>query len=85
MDLRNDFYKFINEYQSELLAARESEDYKRPFGALVRHDITEKIQNHVDTNVYKVKGSVGAGRWTDVPWIAVFDKRIQYRLKEGCI
>lgn len=83
MDLKNDFYRFINEYQSELLAARESEDYKRPFGALVRHDITEKIQNHVDTNVYKVKGSVGAGRWTDVPWIAVFDKRITISAQRG--
>ena len=83
MALREDFYRFINEYNTELKNARNSEDFKRPFGRLVRQDITEKIQSRLDINVYKAKGSVGAGRWTDVPWVAVFDKRITTSAQRG--
>lgn len=83
MVLKKAFYKFMNEYQTELLAARESEDFKRPFGSLVRRDIAELLQNQIDASIYKVKGSVGAGRWTDVPWIAVFDKRITTSAQRG--
>lgn len=75
--------KFIDEYASELTSARTSEDYKRPFGNFVRRDIASLFQAHVDASIYKVKGSVGAGRWTDVPWIAVFDKRITTSAQRG--
>lgn len=81
--LKNMLSRFIDEYSAELLTARASEDYKRPFGNLVRKDIAGALQLHVDSNVYKVKGSVGAGRWTDVPWIAVFDKRITTSAQRG--
>ncbi len=77
------FKTFADQYAKELAEARETENYKRPFGALVRQDIANKLQEHVDGNVYKVKGSVGAGRWTDVPWIAVFDKRITKSAQKG--
>ncbi len=75
--------KFIGEYAFELEEARKSENFKRPFGALVRHDISGLLQKQLDSSVYKVKGSVGAGRWTDVPWIAVFDKRITTSAQRG--
>ena len=83
MTLKNDFYKLMNEYNLELVEARRSENFKRSFAGLVRYDITEKIQKNLGTTVYKVKGSVGAGRWTDVPWIAVFDKRITTSAQRG--
>lgn len=83
MSLNSDFYKFINEYRNELQTAREEENYKRPFGELVRKNIADKIRENVDEEIYKVKGSVGAGRWTDVPWIAVFDKRITTSAQRG--
>ena len=83
MSLYSDFYKFVNEYRNELQTAREEENYKRPFGELVRTSIAEKIQNFVDEKIYRVKGSVGAGIWTDVPWIAVFDKRITESARKG--
>ena len=44
---------------------------------------TAKLREQIQTDVYKVKGSVGAGRWTDVPWIAVFDKRITTSAQKG--
>lgn len=83
MTLRNDFYKLINEYNNELVEARRNENFKRSFASLIRHDIAEKIQNHVGNTRYKAKGSVGAGRWTDVPWIAIFDKRITTSAQKG--
>lgn len=81
--LKELFYKFINEYSDELAEARAREDFKRPFGNLVRHDIAQMIQEKVNRSIYKVKGSVGAGRWTDVPWIAVFDTRITSSAQRG--
>lgn len=82
-ELKNLFSEFMDKYVVELQEARETEEYKRPLGNLVRHDIAGKIQEQVDSNVYKVKGSVGAGRWTDVPWVAVFDKRITVSAQKG--
>lgn len=81
--LKELFYRFINEYGDELAEARAHEDFRRPFGNLVRHDIAQMIQEKVDRSIYKVKGSVGAGRWTDVPWIAVFDTRITSSAQKG--
>ncbi len=76
VELKTMLEKFIREYAAELTEARRTEDFKRPFGALVRQDIAKLLQDKVDSSIYKVKGSVGAGRWTDVPWIAVFDTRV---------
>ena len=81
--LKSMLTKLMNEYASELSAARESNDFKRPLGNLVRQDISKYLQSNVDDSVYYVKGSVGAGRWTDVPWIAVFDKRITQSAQKG--
>ena len=81
--LKTMLYKFMDEYASELEVARKTQDFKRPFGHLVRQDIVHYFQNYIDTSIYSVKGSVGAGRWTDVPWIAVFDKRITKSAQKG--
>ena len=83
MKLNEMFGKFIREYSVELDEARKTDDYKRPFGSLVRRDIAGLLQKQVEASIYKVKGSVGAGRWTDVPWIAVFDKRITTSAQRG--
>ena len=77
------FKKFIGEYASELSEARATENFKRPFGNLVRQDIAGKLRKVIPETYYKVKGSVGAGRWTDVPWIAVFDTRVTESAPKG--
>ena len=66
----------MEEYESELNAARKDKDFKRPLGNIVRKDIAHLIGAQLQENIYKVKGSVGAGSWADVPWIGVFDKRV---------
>ena len=75
--------RFIGEYASELSEARITGNFKRPFGNLVRQDIAGKLRESISETYYKVKGSVGAGRWTDVPWIAVFDTRVTESAQKG--
>lgn len=75
--------KVMEEYATELMTARKNQDFKRPFGTVVRQDIAGLISTQLQSSIYKVKGSVGAGRWTDVPWIAVFDKRITTSAQRG--
>ena len=81
--LQSMLHQFIDEYATELSLARKEDNFKRPFGALIRQSIPVFLKNQVDNDTYIVKGSVGAGRWTDVPWIAVFDKRISQSAQKG--
>lgn len=83
MMLKDLFYEFMNKYAFELAEARKTENFKRPFGDLVRKDIKKEISVLVNDETYYVKGSVGAGRWTDVPWVAVFDTRITRSAQKG--
>ena len=82
-NLRNNFVQLMNAYAGELAEARKTNNYKRPFGSLVRRNIAEEIREHINEETYIVKGSVGAGRWTDVPWVAIFDKRITTSAQRG--
>ena len=82
-DLQKLFKKFMEEYESELNAARKDKDFKRPLGNIVRKDIVHLIGAQLPENIYKVKGSVGAGSWADVPWVGVFDKRVTTSAQRG--
>ena len=82
-DLQKLLKKFMEEYESELNAARKDKDFKRPLGNIVRKDIAHLIEAQLPENIYKVKGSVGAGSWADVPWVGVFDKRITTSAQRG--
>lgn len=52
MRLHDLFYKFMSEYETELSTARKNEDYKRPFGKIVREDIVEKLREPIQTDIY---------------------------------
>ena len=82
-DLQKLLKKFMEEYESELNEARKDKDFKRPLGNIVRKDIAHLIGAQLQENIYKVKGSVGAGSWADVPWIGVFDKRVTTSAQRG--
>lgn len=82
-DLQKLLKKFMEEYESELNAARKDKDFKRPLGNIVRKDIAHLIGAQLQENIYKVKGSVGAGSWADVPWVGVFDKRVTTSAQRG--
>lgn len=82
-DLHKLLKKFMEEYESELNAARKDKDFKRPLGNIVRKDIAYLIGAQLPENIYKVKGSVGARSWADVPWVGVFDKRVTTSAQRG--
>lgn len=82
-ELRKLLLEFMNTYAAEYDNVWSSKNFKKPLGDLVRNDIVNCISQNVDLERYIVKGSVGAGRWTNVPWIAVFDSRITTSAQKG--
>ena len=82
-ELKETFETVLSKYDSELNEARRTKDYKRPFGKVVRNQIPDILKKTIDINRYYVKGSVGAGKWTDVPWVAIFDNRITRSAQRG--
>ena len=84
MSLHNLFYRWIDEYASVLSIVKEKKDYKNSFKTIVTKEIPACFTELVPIDVpYIVKGSCGAGLWTDVPWIAVFDSRITTSAQTG--
>lgn len=83
--LKNMFYRLINEYANLYAEVNRTQNYRHPFGSFVRNDIPNEIRRKgdIDQSKYIVKGSNGAGRWTTVPWIAIFDRRITESAQRG--
>jgi len=85
MSLREKFNRLISEYGRIFEEVTRTQSFKHPFSAFIRRDVCDEIRQSagLDQNKYIVKGSCGAGRWTPVPWIAVFDKRITTSAQRG--
>ena len=83
MSLREKFAKFMDEYADVYETVKKTQNFKHPFGSFIRQDIVNEIMPFIDKKNYSVKGSCGAGRYTTVPWIAVFDKRITTSAQKG--
>jgi len=81
----NVLQRFMDEYSAAYDEVYNTQNFKHPFGAFIRRDICDQIRQNagLDQTKYIVKGSCGAGRWTPVPWIAVFDKRITTSAQKG--
>ena len=75
--------RFIQEYSDEYAEVKRTGQYARPFGNFVRHEIPNLIETFLESDNYSVVGSVGKGRWTLVPWIAIFDTRITSSAQKG--
>ena len=84
MKLRDLVYRWMDEYAEVLSSVKEKEDFKNPFREIIAKDIPSLLTNMVPlAEPYRVVGSYGKGRWTDVPWIAVFDSRITVSAQKG--
>lgn len=85
MGLKDNFQKLMTEYKLVYDEVTKTQKYKHPLSGLIRKAIPECIEKELvlSNDIYKVKGSCGAGRWTSVPWIAVFDKRITSSAQKG--
>lgn len=79
--MRENLQRFCDEFTR----AREQDFANNPFADFVRHElplsIREVLAEQADAII--VKGSVGAGNWAFVPWVAVFDPLVTESATRG--
>lgn len=73
----------MNEYSREFDAAWEENSFSRKFTGVITYNIPTLLKEKIDLDRYVIKASYGKGRWTKVPWIAVFDRNITTSAREG--
>ena len=56
-----------------LLSAETTNDIDAEVQESIKERIPQLLNNYLSDTTYKVKGSVGAGRATKTPWIAILD------------
>lgn len=82
--LNNLFSQVMNEYGTVLSEVKSTNNYKHPFRNILGIEIPRKIYDLFNIQPpYILKSSYGRGKWTDVPWMAIFDKRITTSAKKG--
>ncbi|MFJ8236347.1 MrcB family domain-containing protein [Ureibacillus sp. NPDC094379] len=76
--------ELINKILIEYLTEKKNQFSSNPIGQFVRHTIPAELKKVTFVNdEYKVTGSVGAGNWAAVPWIAIMNKRITTSTQRG--
>ena len=84
MNLHDLFYRLMDEYGTILTSVKANSDFKNPFREIISKEIPQALTSLVNiSDPYEIVGSYGKGRWTDVPWIAVFDRRITKSAQKG--
>ena len=82
--LKNAFNAVMQQYADIQAEVKRTQEFKHPFREVIATQIPNIISKHLNLPAnYKVVGSYGKGRWTDVPWIAVFDSRITVSALKG--
>ncbi len=73
--------KILSEYKSE----KETLFKENRLAAYVTRSVPDKLFDYIriDRIKYHISGSVGKGRWADIPWIAIFDKDITTTATKG--
>ncbi|HEH9399472.1 TPA: DUF3578 domain-containing protein [Aeromonas sobria] len=56
-----------------------------PTAVIFRTELKESIENlaHRNNKEFKIKASVGAGNWANVPWVSILDTRITNTTQSG--
>ena len=84
LELQNAIHRLLREYKNVYEYVKSKNDWKNPFRELISKDIPDLLRNGANIpSPYHVVGSYGKGRWTAVPWIAVFDSRITTSAQKG--
>lgn len=84
MKLHDLIYRWMDKYAEVLSSVKEKGDFKNSFREIIAKDIPTLLTNMTPlAEPYRAVGSYGKGRWTDVPWIAIFDSRITVTAQKG--
>lgn len=82
--LQDVFRKWMSYYAEVYETVKSNQDWKNDFRTVISKDIPEAVTQSAEISApYKVEGSYGKGRWTEVPWVAVFDTRITSSAQKG--
>lgn len=82
--LHDSLLRLMQEYRTVYAQVVAENDWKNTFRELISKTIPEQITQCAAISApYSVVGSYGKGRWTAVPWIAVFDTRITSSAQQG--
>lgn len=74
----------IDQYSIKYEIVKNNNDWKNPFRNIIANEIPTLISECIGiASPYIVTGSYGKGRWTMVPWIAIFDTRITSSAQSG--
>jgi 5-methylcytosine-specific restriction protein A len=82
--MQNDLENLIKVFSSKYLL-----EAKGPYSAtanarIITHDIPALLKANLQLGEeYKVYGSVGKGRWVEIPWFAILDKSITSSTERG--
>jgi 5-methylcytosine-specific restriction enzyme B len=82
MSLRALFLQVMKAYLQE---KREKFSKEQPVFQLVMKAIPQAIEKlpFITKDCYVIKGSVGQGVWTDVPWVAIMNKEVTTSTQRG--
>lgn len=78
--MREEFQNILNDYQEAY-----GQDYtNHPLANLIRRTIPDLVKQLItEPERYSLKGSAGAGNWTTIPWVAIFDILITDTAQSG--
>lgn len=79
------FYRVMSEYGAVYEEVTRNQDYTHPFGRIIRQDIPRLINAipRLNKGIYIAKGRHGAGNWSAIPYICIFDKRLTTSAQRG--
>lgn len=77
-------FTVLAEYADTYSLVVSTNDFKNPFRENISKKIPALLQKCLNiSEPYSIVGSYGKGRWTTVPWVAVFDTRITNSAQKG--
>ena len=79
----NEAFKSCFSKNQTLLSAETTNDIDAEVQESIKNRIPHLLNDYLSDSTYKVKGSVGAGRATKTPWIAILDRNITETTREG--
>lgn len=82
LQIINNCFKQCFENSSTFKQAQITSDIDKEISELITRTIPQEISSYLDGK-YHVNGSVGKGRATKTPWIAILDKEITTSTREG--
>ena len=76
-------FKLCFSKNQTLLSAETTNDIDNEVQESIKNRIPRLLNDCLSDSAYKIKGSVGAGRATKTPWIAILDKDVTVTTREG--